>query len=206
MAYVVDPGGTNFTLTNYHYNNDTGWISFDIILESIPYEFSLINGVQLYHGLFDEDYNPAVDPWSHWSGTELGWSAEHNPTSANFTINNMNGSSGTGLLGTMSLHDTYMVFVNTSLEVALQRNKNRERVLPEELVTKSWKDVQTNLGKFQNLFGGNFRIVDNTVYKPVSKEVVKAAQKFMRKPVYNKIGQKWIENAKALKKAGYIKK
>ena len=103
-------------------------------------------------------------------------------------------------------YDTYMVFVNTSLEVALERNKNRERVLPEELVAKSWKDVQNNLGKFQNLFGGNFRIVDNTVYKPVSKEVVKAAQKFMRKPVYNKIGQKWIENAKALKKAGYIKK
>lgn len=103
-------------------------------------------------------------------------------------------------------YDTYMVFVNTSLEVALERNKRRERVLPEELVTKSWKDVQNNLGKFQNLFGGNFRIVDNTVYKPVSKEVVKAAQKFMRKPVYNKIGQKWIENAKALKKAGYIKK
>ena len=103
-------------------------------------------------------------------------------------------------------YDTYMVFVNTSLEVALERNKQRERVLPEPLVTKSWKDVQNNLGKFQNLFGGNFRIVDNTVYKPVSKEVVKAAQKFMRKPVYNKIGQKWIENAKALKKAGYIKK
>jgi predicted kinase len=103
-------------------------------------------------------------------------------------------------------YDTYMVFVNTSLEVALERNKNRERVLPEELVTKSWKDVQNNLGKFQNLFGGNFRIVDNTVYKPVSNEVVKAAQRFMRKPVYNKIGQKWIQNAKALKKAGYIKK
>ena len=41
MAYVVDPGGTNFTLTNYHYNNDTGWISFDIYLDSIPDEFEL---------------------------------------------------------------------------------------------------------------------------------------------------------------------
>jgi len=114
MAYVVDPGDTSFTLTNYHYNNDTGWISFDIYLESIPYEFGTINGVQLYHGLFDEDYNPAVDPWSHWSGTELGWTAEHNPTSANFTINNNSGSSGTGLLGTMSLHDTYFVFDTSS--------------------------------------------------------------------------------------------
>jgi len=103
-------------------------------------------------------------------------------------------------------YDTYMVFVNTSLEVAIERNKRRERVLPEELVTKSWKDVQGNLGKFQNLFGGNFRIVDNTVYKSISKEVVKQANAFIRKPIQNKIGQKWIQNAQALKKAGYIQK
>ena len=62
-----------------------------------------------------------------------------------------------------------MVFVNTSLEVAKERNKNRDRVLSDNLLEKSWKDVQNNLGKFQNLFGGNFRIVDNTVYKPIPK-------------------------------------
>ena len=50
-------------------------------------------------------------------------------------------------------YDTYMVFVNTSLEVAQERNKKRERVLPDDLLEKSWKDVQNNLGKFQNLFG-----------------------------------------------------
>ena len=103
-------------------------------------------------------------------------------------------------------YDCYMVFVNTSLKVAQERNKQRERILPDDLLAKSWQDVQDNLGKFQNLFGSHFRIVDNTVYKPISKEVQKAVNKFVRKPIYNKIGRKWVENAKALKKAGYIRK
>ena len=103
-------------------------------------------------------------------------------------------------------YDTYMVFVNTSLEVAKERNKNRDRVLSDELLTKSWQDVQNNLGKFQNLFGRNFRIVDNTVYKPIAKEVQKAVNRFVRKPVYNKIGQKWIQTARALKKSKLINK
>ena len=103
-------------------------------------------------------------------------------------------------------YDCYMVFVNTSLKVAQERNKQRERILPDDLLAKSWQDVQNNLGKFQNLFGSHFRIVDNTVYKPISKEVQKAVNKFVRKPIYNRIGRKWVENAKALKKAGYIRK
>jgi len=103
-------------------------------------------------------------------------------------------------------YDTYMVFVNTSLEVAKERNKQRDRVLPDDLLEKSWKDVQNNMGKFQNLFGGNFRIVDNTVYKPIAKEVQKAVNKFVRKPVYNKIGKKWIQTARALKKNKLINK
>ena len=102
-------------------------------------------------------------------------------------------------------YDTYMVFVNTSLEVAKERNLKRDRVLPDDLLEKSWKDVQNNLGKFQNLFGGNFRIVDNTVYKPIAREVQKAVNRFVRKPVYNPIGKKWIETARTLKKNQLIK-
>ena len=103
-------------------------------------------------------------------------------------------------------YDTYMVFVNTSLEVAKERNLKRDRVLPDALLSKSWQDVQNNLGKFQNLFGGNFRIVDNTVYKPITKDVQKAVNQFVRKPIYNRIGKKWIETARALKNANLIKK
>ena len=103
-------------------------------------------------------------------------------------------------------YDTYMVFVNTSLEVAKERNQNRDRVLSDELLTKSWKDVQNNLGKFQSLFGGNFRIVDNTVYKPIANKVQKAVNTFIRKKVYNPIGKKWIQTARALKNNNLIKK
>jgi predicted kinase len=102
-------------------------------------------------------------------------------------------------------YDCYMVFVNTSLDVALERNRNRDRTLSDELVTDIWKACQDNLGKFQTMFGGNFVIVDNTVYKPVNKAVQKAIDAFLRKPTYNPTGKKWIANARALKAAKLIK-
>ena len=58
-------------------------------------------------------------------------------------------------------YDTYMIFVNTSLDVALQRNAERSRSVPESIVTKSWKAVQYNIGKFNNMFRKGFIIVDN---------------------------------------------
>jgi dephospho-CoA kinase len=102
-------------------------------------------------------------------------------------------------------YDCYMVFVNTSLEVALERNRNRDRTLSDELVTSIWKDVQQNLGKFQGLFGGNMVIVDNTVYKKVDEQVQKAVNRFIGRPIYNPIGKEWIKTAIALKKAKLIK-
>ena len=103
-------------------------------------------------------------------------------------------------------YDCYMVFVNTSLEVAKERNQKRDRVLPEKILVQSWKDVQENLGKFQGLFSGNLTIVDNTVYKPIDREVQKAINRFISKPIYNRIGKQWIQTARALKSANLIKK
>jgi cytidylate kinase len=102
-------------------------------------------------------------------------------------------------------YDCYMVYVNTTLEVALERNSKRDRTLPDSLVQEIWKDVQSNLGKFQGLFGGNFSIVDNSVYGPSPTAVVKAINQFLRKPIYNQIGKKWIETARALKQSKLIK-
>jgi len=102
-------------------------------------------------------------------------------------------------------YDCYMVFVNTSLEVAQERNAKRDRTLPESLVSEIWKACQQNLGKFHNLFGGNFAIVDNTVYKPVDTAVQKAVTQFITKPIKNRIGLKWVDTARALKKSNIIK-
>ena len=61
-------------------------------------------------------------------------------------------------------YDTHMVFVNTSLEVAQQRNKERDRVLPEKILKKSWTDTRKNLGGYKALFGSNFVLVDNSKF------------------------------------------
>jgi len=101
-------------------------------------------------------------------------------------------------------YDCYMLFVNTSLEVALERNRNRDRTLPEKLVKIIWKDCQNNLGAFQQLFSNNFVIVDNTVYGPIDKSIQKNINRFVAKPIKNPIGKNWIEQARKLKKAKLI--
>jgi predicted kinase len=97
-------------------------------------------------------------------------------------------------------YDCYMVFVNTSLEVAIKRNAERSRSLPESLVRDIWSKCQENMGKFQGMFGNNFIIVDNTEYQPVNQSVQKQVDAFLRKPIQNPIGKKWILGARQLKK------
>ena len=103
-------------------------------------------------------------------------------------------------------YDCYMVFVNTSLEVALKRNSERNRKLPEDLLTKSWKDVQKNLGGFQSLFGSNFVIVDNSKFlkaedaaKKFGRLTKKYIDKFIKKPIKNKKGKQWVKHNLILK-------
>ena len=106
-------------------------------------------------------------------------------------------------------YDCYMVFVNTSLEVALKRNLERDRVVPEKIVRDSWHDVQQILGGFQKLFGRNFLIVDNSktldedeAEKKFESLVKQGVNKFIKAPVKNRIGINWIKRARLLKKQG----
>ena len=104
-------------------------------------------------------------------------------------------------------YDTYMLFINTTLEVAQQRNAQRDRKLPEKLVKKIWTDVQKNMGRFQGLFKGNFKIIDNSdkrVAKRESrlfpKEFYSALNKFIKAPVKSGIAKRWIKRQLELKK------
>jgi len=90
-------------------------------------------------------------------------------------------------------YDTYMIFVNTTLEVAQERNAGRGRVLPTKLVEEIWTDVQANLGAFQRLFGNsNLQIVDNTVYGPLEQDVLSAVRSFVTAPIKNRTGREWV--------------
>lgn len=95
-------------------------------------------------------------------------------------------------------YDTYMVFVNTSLEVAKERNKLRERSISDELVTQYWTEVQKNIGKFQDLFGGNnFVVVDNNkVDDVILNKVFKGIKKFVDMAPRSHIARAWIQQQK----------
>jgi len=94
-------------------------------------------------------------------------------------------------------YDTYMVFVNTSLDVALERNQQRDRKLPDELVKQMWQEVQDNLGRFQKLFGADrMLIVDNSSYdnKNVLDQVEKQIIKHLNTSVKNPLGKRWLKD------------
>ena len=105
-------------------------------------------------------------------------------------------------------YDTYMIFVNTTLEVALQRNEERDRILPKSIVQTSHQEVNRNIGAFQGLFGsGNFMIVDNNQYqseKEATKRfgmlVKKGISKFIKKPITSEKAKSWIRKQKILGK------
>lgn len=94
----------------------------------------------------------------------------------------------------MTGYDSFMIFVNTSLEVALERNRKRKRVLPDELVRQMWNKCQQNIGHYQNLFGSNFRVIDNSNIEGIHKSVIKSVIEFLRTPVKNPIGKRWVDN------------
>ena len=103
-------------------------------------------------------------------------------------------------------YDCYMVFVNTSLEVALERNRTRSRSIPEYIVQKSWKGVQANMGAFQRMFSPNkMLIVDNNRdEKELVTQTLNIASRFIRsrlrtKPE-NSIAMSWIKRELELKR------
>ena len=101
-------------------------------------------------------------------------------------------------------YQTYMIFVNTSLDVAQERNQQRARTIDPEIVTKSWNDVQRNIGKFQNFFGGkNFIIVDNNVNDPDTKlfnHVMKRVRALVTRKITSPQAKQWIQQQLSMKK------
>jgi len=101
-------------------------------------------------------------------------------------------------------YDTYMIFVNTSLDVALQRNEARPRSLDEDEVKKMWDAVQKNMGKFQSYFGrSSFLLVDNNhagddIFTKIFVEIGKLID---TKPT-SRAANAWIKNQHAINKRG----
>ena len=91
-------------------------------------------------------------------------------------------------------YDIHMVFVNTSLEVALERNKTRPRVLPDAVVINSHKQIQKNMGRLQRIFGvRNFVVVDNNeVAQDVNPTVHKRIRGMVNRAPTSYQAVRWI--------------
>ena len=90
-------------------------------------------------------------------------------------------------------YDTYMIYVNTSLDVALKRNEERPRSLQKQIVVTGWKDVQSNLGTFSNIFRQGFIVVDNNDADEDAFQIVwKRVQGLLRKKVTNTRAKNWM--------------
>ena len=91
-------------------------------------------------------------------------------------------------------YDVHMIFVNTSLDTALERNAKRERTVPADVATRAWNEVQRNMGKFSQYFRQNFVVVDNNdADEDVMTPVFKQIQGLLKKPVKSPIAKQWVK-------------
>ena len=101
-------------------------------------------------------------------------------------------------------YDTYMIFVNTSLDVAQQRNEMRSRQLDKAEVTKMWNAVQENVGKFQSYFGRkSFLVVDNnSAGEDVFTKVFVEIGKLVKQKPSSRAANAWIKNQHVINRRG----
>ena len=103
-------------------------------------------------------------------------------------------------------YDCYMIFVNTSLDVALERNRTRSRTVPDYVVKKSWEVVQQNIGMFQRIFSPNKMLIidNNRSEQELITLTLNQAARFIRTQINknpdNYIAKQWIAKELEVKK------
>ena len=96
-------------------------------------------------------------------------------------------------------YSTAMILVNTNLDTAVARDKKRARTLGKDRVEPMWRAVQNNIGRFQNLFGNQFIVVDNSDGANYEGGIMSAYRKigqWTKTPPNNHVAQRWIRDQK----------
>ena len=102
-------------------------------------------------------------------------------------------------------YDCTMIFVNTSLDVALARNALRPRTVPVDIVKKSHAEIQQNMGKLQRLFGmKNFIVIDNNkANDKILDKAYKMVKKLVKNPITNYTAKLWMKKELEKKQAAF---
>lgn len=88
-------------------------------------------------------------------------------------------------------YDTGLLFVNTDLETTIERNKERHRTVDLKFLNQAWKQVQNNIGIFQDYFGTDMFIVDNSGPNVDLSPVSARIKRFIDRPVSNPVAKRW---------------
>ena len=98
-------------------------------------------------------------------------------------------------------YSTYMIFVNTSLDIALQQNANRSRKLKDEVIRATWTEVQRVKDQLANLFPGRFvEIVNNRAGEDVFRKSFVEIGKLIKRPPSSPLAKAWIAHELEQKK------
>ena len=90
-------------------------------------------------------------------------------------------------------YSTYMIFVNTSLDIALQQNAGRARKLKDDVIRLTWNEVQDHKDELSNLFPGRFvEIVNNRAGEDVFRKSFVEIGKLIKRPPSSPIAKAWI--------------
>ena len=90
-------------------------------------------------------------------------------------------------------YSTYMIFVNTSIDIALQQNAGRKRRLTDETIRATWTEVQQVKDQLANLFPGRFvEIVNNRAGEDVFRKAFVEVGKLIRRPPSSPLAKAWI--------------
>ena len=98
-------------------------------------------------------------------------------------------------------YDTYMIFVNTSIDVAIQQNNARARKLPDQIIRDTWNEVQGIKDQLANLFPGGFvEIVNNRAGEDVFRKAFVEVGKLIKRPPTKPAAKMWIAHELEQKK------
>ena len=95
-------------------------------------------------------------------------------------------------------YETGLLFVNTDMETAIERNSKRSCTVANDVVETIWRQTQANLGRFQNYFGNNLFIVDSSNTKLDLNGVAKRIDSFINSASKSPAATKWMNSQKNL--------
>jgi len=100
-------------------------------------------------------------------------------------------------------YDCYMIFVDTSLDVALQQNSERSRKLDDQIVRLTHDEVQKSKKRLNNIFGKGFiEIVNNRAGESIFNKAFNSVNRLISRAPNDARARAWMANELEKKKKG----